>query len=223
MAENIDTRLSKSNLLIITPSYPNSDNTYIREMFVKKQLDSLKKYFNQVFVICPVLYSNKISDKDKVCSNYNYDNVIVYYPRCYYIPIFYFKTILIDNRLKVIEKLIQKENIHFDIIHAHFTWPSAYIGVKLKEKFGTPVVVTIHENADWFYKEVNMNYPLLNYAWRSADALLRVNNKDVPILMKFNENSFAIPNGFSSILKPLDQKECRKSLGLPQDAKILFT
>ena len=47
--------------------------------------------------------------------------------------------------------------------------------------------------------------------------------KDVPVLKKFNENSFSIPNGFSSKFKPLDQEECRKSLGLPQNVKILFT
>lgn len=223
MAENIDSKLSRKNLLVITPSYPNYDNTYIKDIFVKTQLDSLKKYFNQIFVICPVLYSNKKLDKDKLCSNYSYDNIIVYYPRCYYIPIFYFKTILVDNRLKVVEKLIQKENIHFDIIHAHFTWPSAYIGVKLKKIFGTPVVVTIHENTDWFYKEVNMNYPLLNCAWKNADALIRVNKKDVPVLKKFNENSFSIPNCFSQNFKPLDQNKCRDKLNLPCDKKIIFS
>ncbi|PAV14116.1 glycosyl transferase family 1 [Methanosarcina spelaei] len=223
MLNNVDSEFSQKNLLVITPSYPNYDNTYIREIFVKTQLDALKKYFNQIFVICPVLYSNKLFDKDKLCSNYSYDNVVVYYPRCYYIPIFCFKKILIDNRLKVVEKLIKKENIDFDIIHAHFTWPSAYIGVKLKKRFGTPVVVTIHENTGWFHKEVNINHPLLNYAWKNADALIRVNKKDVSVLKKFNENSFSIPNGFSSKFEPLNQKECRESLGLSQNVKILFT
>ena len=42
-----------------------------------------------------------------------------------------------------------------------------------------------------------MNYPSLNYAWKNADALIRVNKKDVPLLKRFNENVFSIPNGFS--------------------------
>jgi len=211
------------DLLIITPSYPNEDNTYIRESFVKNQIESLKKYFNQIIVISPVFFSFKLLSKDKLCKNYSYDNVQVYYPRCSYIPLLYFNKYLIDNRLQVVEHLINKENIQFDLIHAHFTWPSAYIGVKLKEIFHKSVIVTIHANSDRFYKEVGMNHPLLNYSWKNSDALIRVNKKDVPMLKKFNKNVYSIPNGFPSQFKSLDQKECRESLGLPQNVNILFT
>jgi len=131
--------------------------------------------------------------------------------------------ILIDNRLKVVSNLIEQENIQFDIIHAHFTWPSSYIGLKLKEKYDRPLVVTIHENSEWFYKEVSMDHPLINDSWVNADTLLRVNKKDIPILKQFNENSFTTLNGYSSQFEKLDKNACRERLNLPSDYKIIFS
>ena len=210
-------------LLIITPAYPDEDRSFIGEIFVKNQLESLKKYFKEITIVAPVLFSFKILAKDKLCKNYIYDNIKVYFPRSFYIPIFYFSKILIDNRLRVVKNLIKNENIEFDLIHAHFTWPSAYIGVKLKERFKKPVIVTIHENSGWFNEEIVMDYALINYAWKNADALIRVNKKDVPVLEKFNKNVFSIPNGFSPEFKPLDKNECRLKLHLPADIPIIFT
>lgn len=211
------------NLLIITPAFPNEDDSFIAEKFVKEQITSLKPNFKNIYVISPVLHSYKMFKKDQMCHNYSYDNVKVFFPRCYYIPLFYFDKFVIDNRLKVVISTIEKNSLKFDIIHAHMTWPSGYIGVKLKEKYGVPAVLTIHENGDWFKKELDMNHHLLNYAWKNADALIRVNKKDVPILKKYNENTYSIPNGYSSHYKILDKKECRERLNLEQDKQILFT
>lgn len=211
------------NLLIITPAFPNEDSSFIAEKFVRDQIASLKNNFKSIYVISPVLYSFKMFKKDQMCHNYSYDNVKVFFPRCYYIPIFYFDKILIDNRLNVVISTIEKNSLKFDIIHAHITWPSGYIGVKLKEKYCVPAVLTIHENGDWFKEELDMNHHLLNYAWKHADALIRVNKKDVPILKKYNENTYSIPNGYSSHYKILDKKECREKLNLDQDKQILFT
>ncbi len=217
-----DSDFSEKNLLVITPSYPNKDNTFIVDSFVKNQLEAFKKYFKNIYVIAPVLFTFKTLTKDKLCKNYSYDNIRVYYPRCYYVPIFYCRT-LIDNRFKVIDSLIKEENIKFDLIHAHFTWPSSYIGVRLKEKYHRPIFVTIHENSEWLSKEISMNHPLINSSWKNADALLRVNKKDIPILKQFNKNVYPISNGFSPRFEPLDKYECRKKLNLPTEYKILFS
>lgn len=222
MNTNFD-QFTDKNLLILTPAYPNENGKYIGESFVKNQVDELKKYFKEIIVISPVPFSFKQHPKDKWCNNYSYDNVKVYYPRSFYIPVLYFRKVLIDNRLEVVENLIKNENISFDIIHAHFTWPSGYIGVKLKSKYNVPVIITLHAESVSFYQEINMNYPPLNYTWKNADALIRVNKKDLPVLKKFNKNSFSIPNGFPSKFNSLDQDECRDSLGLPQNSRIIFT
>jgi glycosyltransferase involved in cell wall biosynthesis len=123
----------------------------------------------------------------------------------------------------VVERTIRKHNLHFDLIHAHFTWPSGYIGVRLKEKYGKPVIITLHENGDWFDQEVRMDHPLINTAWSGADALVRVNKKDALILKQYNEQVYCIPNGFSSVFRPIETAIAREWLGLPGNAKVIFT
>jgi teichuronic acid biosynthesis glycosyltransferase TuaC len=215
--------LKDKALLVLTPSYPNEDESFIAETFVKYQVAELKRCFKKVIVIAPVLRSFGYLKKDRLCKNYTHDNVEVYYPRCYYIPIDWFSTILIDDRLQVVERCIEEHRLHFDLVHAHFTWPSSYIGVRLKEKYGQPVITTIHENGDWFDQEVEMNHPLINTAWSGADALIRVNRKDVPVLKRYNEHVYSIPNGFSPAFHPIDTAVARERLGLLGDARIIFT
>ena len=210
-------------LLILTPSYPNEDDSFIAGTFVKYQVAELKRHFRKIIVISPVLSSFGYLKKDKLCKDYSYDNVEVYYPRSVYVPITWLSRIVIDNRVKAVERAIEKHHLHFDLIHAHFTWPSGYIGVKLREKYGKPVVTTIHENGDWFDQEVGMDHPLINTAWSGADALIRVNQKDVPVLKHYNEQVYSIPNGFSPAFHPIDTAVARERLGLPGDVKIVFS
>ena len=221
--ENRPVDLKDKTLLILTPSYPNEDESFIAETFVKYQVAELKQYFKKVIVIAPVLRSFGYLKKDKLCKDYTYDNVEIYFPRSIYVPIVWLSRILIDNRLQAVERCIEEHHLHFDLIHAHFTWPSGYIGVRLKEKYGKPVVTTIHENGDWFDQEVGMDHPLINTAWSGADALIRVNQKDVPVLKHYNEQVYSIPNGFSPAFHPIDTAVARERLGLPGDVKIVFS
>lgn len=80
--------LKKKTLLVLTPSYPNVDESFIAETFVKYQVAELKQYFQKLIVIAPVLRSFGHFKKDRLCRNYSYDNVEVYYPRSIYIPLF---------------------------------------------------------------------------------------------------------------------------------------
>jgi len=221
--DNSQAGLKDKTLLILTPSYPNEDESFIAGTFVKYQVDELKRYFKKIIVIAPVLRSFGYLKKDRLCKDYTYENVEVYFPRSIYIPLFWLSKILIDNRLQAVERCIEEHHLHFDLIHAHFTWPSGYIGVRLKEKYGKPVIITIHENGDWFDQEVEMNHPLINTAWSGADALIRVNRKDVPVLKHYNERVYSIPNGFSPAFRPIDTAVARERLGLPGDVKIVFS
>ena len=85
-----------------------------------------------------------------------------------------------------------------------------------------PIGIT-QKNGDWFDQEVRMDHPLINTAWSGADALIRVNRKDVPLLKRYNEQVYSIPNGFSPAFHPIDTTIARERLGLPQDVKIVFT
>ncbi|MDD5141899.1 glycosyltransferase [Methanoregula sp.] len=210
-------------LLVLTPCYPNKDTSVIGDMFVKTQLDEIRKYFKKIIVISPILFSLGLFSKDRLCRDYAYENIEVYYPRCYYIPIFWSGPFVIDNRVTVIDKFILDKKLTFDLIHSHFTWPFAYIGLKLKEKYRKPVITTIHENGDWFNQEVQMAHPLINLSWSANDALIRVNQKDIPILQRYNKNVYAIPNAFSPAFHPVDMRIARKNLSISMDSKIIFS
>lgn len=215
--------LKEKTLLILTSSYPNEDESYIGGSFVKYQVAELKQYFKKIIIISTVLRSFGYSKKDKLCKDYSYDNVDVNFPRCFYIPIFWSSKILIDNRLHVVERYIEEHHLDFDLIHAHFTWPSGYIGVRLKEKYKKPVITTVHENCDWFEQEISMDHPLIKAAWSGADGLIRVNRKDVPALQRYNKQVYAIPNGFSQAFYHIDIGAARRRLRLSGDTKIIFT
>jgi len=216
--------MQDKKLLIISFSFPNKTNSYIKGIFVKEQVKYLKDHFDEIYVISPVPRSFGLEKSDKLCKNYQFDNVKVYFPRFSHLPIKYFRNRLGDNYFKVIDKLIKKEKIEFDLIHAHFTWPSGYAGAKLKEKYKKPLVVTVHENREWLLEEYISKNQKIYYSWKSPDALIRVNKIDVSILKEFNKNVFSVPNGFdNSKFRYLDKTICRKKLNLPQDKKILLT
>jgi teichuronic acid biosynthesis glycosyltransferase TuaC len=220
---------SDKTLLVITPDYPDKDNRYIGSIFVKNQLDSLKIYFRKIIVIAPVLYSGGILPNDRYCQNYSLDNIDIYYPRCLFFPrsliIPFVKNaykLSIDTRLSAVLRLIRQEHLEFDLVHAHFTWPSASIAAAIKETWHVPVVATIHEDSGWLQEEIALNDLRLISAWQQADALIRVNREELPLLQKFNHNVFFVPNGFPSRFGPLDSAECRVRLGLSTEKKVIF-
>lgn len=217
-------------LLVITPDFPDKNLRYIGSIYVKSQLEPLKQYFKEIIVICPILFSFYLLPNDRYCSDYQYDNVKVYYPRCFFIPrkltIPFLNTkqkMSFDLRFFAVQQVIKRKNIRFDLIHAHFTWPSVAIAVRLKEEYHVPVVATLHEDSGWLNEEIAMNDPRMTTAWQNSDALIRVNKTDIPVLHTFNSSVYAIPNGFTSEYKLLDMAECRKKLNLPADKIILFT
>lgn len=213
-------------LLILAP-FPPEKGECILGSFVRNQVNELKKYFGRVIVISPVLYVPEFLRNVRVIpevhrnnllfKDYEYDNVSVYYPR-------YVKWPFINYRLRVILRLMKETGIEYDIAHAHFTYPYGYLAVKLKELFGKKAVLTIHENRDWFLKELKDNKPKHRDAWSKADLVIRVNQVDVKALKKYNSNTISLPAGVGFSGKdfyPRSKEKCRKTLNLP-DKKIIL-
>jgi len=129
-----------------------------------------------------------------------------------------------DTLFDEIDKLIQKQRIKFDIIHAHHTWPRGYAAIKLGEKYNIPTVVTIHENQELFLKEYSSHSKIYKFVWENADALIRVNPRDITLLKKFNQNTHYIPNGFSpKKFYTIGRKKARGILEFPRNKKVLFS
>ncbi len=222
----VDTR--DKTLLVITPDYPDEKNRYIGSVYVKDQVEELKTFFKKIIVICPVLFSGKIMPNDRYCTDYQYDNVFVYYPRCFFIPrlipgIGYKRKLDFDFRLHAILNCIRKHEIGFDLIHAHFTLPSAHCANVLKEQFSVPYVITANEDSGWLQEEIDLADPRIENAWIHADQIMTINGREIPKLKRYNPRTIAVPYGFIPKYSPLDMRRCREDLGVPLDAKVLFT
>ena len=227
--------MKSSKLLIITDRYPHNKDP-VTSSFVYSQIDELKKYFDTIHVISlnPFIprFLSKFSfmhprwRKDAFANDYSYDNVEVRYARYFMLPFDFVKERKGKFAYRVAKKIIEREKIDFDLVHAHFTWPSGYVGAKLKEIYKKPLVLTIHEDRDWFLNEISSGDKKLIYSWRNADKIIRVNRRDLKEFEKIGIDKsklLSIPNGFSSdLFKPMNINIARKELGLPGDKKILL-
>lgn len=223
----------KINLLILTSYFPDSKNNFIGGIFIKNQLEYIKKEVNYVNVIAAIPYIPKIFLKFPVfkhrklqtnLNNYTYDNVSVHFIYYFYIPIGFFRKISRYFLYKKIEKYIKTKKLKFDLIHSHFSHPAGYLGTELKKKFQKPLILTVHESTDLLLKEIKSKDSMLEKAWKEADYIIRVNKSDIVFLKKFNKKIVNIPNGFDEKkIKPIDKDICRKKLGLNERIKIIFT
>jgi len=146
-------------------------------------------------------------------------------------PVKYFPTIkgyenIGERHLDSVQRLIRNKKITFDLVHAHFTWSSGYVGARLKEQIGVPFVVTAH-GYDIY------DLPFRDTAWRkkieyvlnTADSIITVSNKNRECISKLQVDTpvHVIPNGFKGdLFFPRNKSECRRALGLPLDRVILL-
>lgn len=221
--------LGDRTLLVIAPDFPDEANRYIGGVFVKHQLEPIRQAFRRVVVIAPVPLSGGRVASDRFCRDYRYGNVEVHFPRALFVPrrlrlpqLDWAKPYL-DLRARAVEQLIRSRGIRFDLVHAHFTWPSGHIARRLKEAYAVPSVLTVHEDSGWLAEEAASAHPLVVAAWQAQDAIVRVNRRDVPLLERYNPHVLSIPNGYPPEFRSMDREDCRRRLGLSPDAKVLFS
>ncbi len=222
------------NLLIITDRYPyNGVNTSI---FVKNQVDAIKDHFDRVivFALSPIVprflarfpFMNPRWKRDSMVRNYSYDNVTVYFVKYFNLPFSFFKQRAGDICFKKVRRSIEDKKLDFSLIHAHFTYPSGYVGAKLKEVSGKPLVITGHgydvytlpfKSSSWRKK--------VKYVLQVADHLITPSIKNAKKMEELGislEKISIIPTGYDSTLfHPM--KEVRKSLDIPEGKTIILS
>ena len=214
------------NLLIIANNFPNADNSYMAEIFVKEQIKYLKNYFQTVYVISPVAYGMERLRKTTY-RDYQYDNVKVFFPKYFNVPFFYthLRSMWVYLETKAMLKLIDREGIDFDLIHAHFTWPSGAVAAELKKFFNVPVVITEHTHVT-LYKELERKNRYYIDTWKESDAIIRVSRKDIPLFIDSgvdSNNIFCVGNGYdSSKYFPISKEKARELLNLPRNIKLVL-
>lgn len=228
--ECVNMSTSSKNLLVVSHRYRS---------FQKDPIDLISPYFDNVYVMVRFNKFANISDYIHIpalqpfVSNFKIDctnkpsNLEVYKTSFFNLPFDSQYKALGDKHFKVTEKLIRKKNIKFDLIHSHFTWSSGYVGAKLKEKYGVPLIVTAHgydiyrlpfKDDDWKSK--------IEYVLNSADVIITVSKSNLECIKRLDVDKpvIVLPNGYKEdLFHPADLYESRKSLGLPLDKKILLS
>ena len=218
--------MKSKNLLVITNSFPDKENKCVGDIFVKEQINYLKDYFENVSVISPVAYGIEYLRKTKH-EDYQFGNVHVYFPKYVNFPLFYFygRDFWVYLEKMAILELIQKEKIKFDLIHAHFTWPSGAVAIELKKEFKVPVVITEHTHIT-LYRELKRKNKQYLRTWELCDAIIRVNKKDIPLFINAGVSPnkiFHIVNGYNPHkFKPILMDEARGRLSLEKERKIIL-
>ena len=181
----------------------------------------------KVTVLIPIPRGIEIKRKTKYKDYKIGENVNVYFVK-YFNPLFplaynQLKWIWIWSEFKSIRRFLRQRQISFDLIHAHFTWPSGALAVELKKEFNVPVVLTEHTHLT-LYKRVRQKDRLYFNTWKGCDAIIRVTKKDLSVFKKFNCNVYAVSNGFNpNKINSQPKILSRSFLNLPSDKKIVFS
>lgn len=229
--------LKDSNLLVITNRYPHIKDS-MSSSFVKDQVDALSKYFKKVTVIALTPYVPKFLSmfsfmnprwrRDAFADDYKYDDVEVHFAKHFTLPFNSSREKRGDTAFKVVTKIIQEEEIEFDLIHAHFTYPSGYVGARLKERYGKPLIITGHgydvydlpfRNAEWNKKIKS----ILN----TADHIITPSKSNYDKLMQLDisdDKVSVIYNGYNSnLFEDVSTNKAKEKLNLPEDKKIILS
>lgn len=215
------------NLLVISSDFPDKNDTYIGNIFVKEQIRYIKNYFENVYVISPVAYGVE-RFRNTSYEDYEFDNVKVFFPKYLNVPLFYFygQQLWVSIEHSMILKLIKKLNLTFDIIHAHFTWPSGVVAAKLKKEFNVPLIITEH-TSNTFYQAIDLKDSKFIESWNQSDAIIRMKRSDITLFYDVGipkNKVHYIPNGCDvNKFSLLDMKKCRNELGLPLNKKIILS
>jgi len=222
--------LRNSSILYIVHDYTS---------FTKDQIEILSKNFKKVTVLVRYKPIAEISNLLPIHALKNHRKIAAFdlsnKPKnisVIPVPLWYLPTdkgykSLGEKHFKAVDKIIQKRNIQFDLIHAHFTWSAGYAGSKLKDKYQVPFILTAH-GYDIY------SLPFKNNWWKrqisaicnSADKIITVSKSNLKCIerLKVSIPINIIPNGYNSdLFYPKNKISCRKKLGIPLNKKVLLT
>jgi len=220
-------RWADKDLLIVCHNY---------DTFVKSQVDPLAASFDSVTVLVrynplaavaehlPIQWLRPYRKDAKLDLAAVPDNVTVEVTPLVYLPTKRGYEQLGSQHARALRAQVDRLGVDPDLIHAHFTWTAGYAATQLARERDVPMLLTVHANRDRFLDEYTSGVQAIYETWRDADAVVRVNERDVALLERYSENVRAIPNGFSrDRYRLIDQAEARSMLGVDPDRKVLFT
>jgi D-inositol-3-phosphate glycosyltransferase len=140
---------------------------------------------------------------------------------------------LMDEFRENVLTFIRQENLHYELIHAHF-FMSALVASQIKQILGIPYTVTFHALGyiRQIHQGVNDKFPVERIAIekdvaRQADSIIAECPQDRDDLIRYynvpDDKITIIPCGFSEEeFYPIEKQEARKKLNLEPDEAILL-
>lgn len=212
--------LKEKTILYIVHDYNN---------FQKDPIEEASKYFKKVYVLVrykplswfakyiPIKSIKKYEDSFVVDLNNVPENVKVIRTPVWYLPFGIFYKLAGELHYKSVLRTIKKYNIKFDLIHSHFIWSAGFVGMKLKEKYQVPFIVTGHgfdvyqlpfDSSFWEFQTKK----ILSY----ADYIVTVSKKNEEILTGLNVEKSKIKilhNSFDpKLFFPIESKISRENI-----------
>ncbi|MCF6202815.1 MAG: glycosyltransferase family 4 protein [Methylococcaceae bacterium] len=200
-----------------------------RATFNRQQFQKIAEDF-KVEVIVPVAWTDMLiawKNKKLSLSSKDWGGVRATYIPYFFIPRFarwsYGFTMLLSS-VFIVSKLIGSERP--DVIFATWVYPDAFAAVCLGRLFNIPVVVKVHGSD--INEQPKLTGVAMQVSWvlRQASKIVSV-SKDLAIkvidLGAENKQVKVIYNGVdSSVFFPRNQQECRETLSLNKDVKIIL-
>jgi glycosyltransferase involved in cell wall biosynthesis len=208
--------------------------------FQKDPIEEIAKNFKKVYVLVrykpiskiarllPFKSLKKYDDKYVMDLSNKPKNVEVIKTPVWYLPFGVFYKWLGELHFRAVDRVIKKNNIKFDLVHCHFLWSSGYVGMRLKQKYKKPFIVTGHgfdvyqlpfESISWKEKIIKILH--------SADKVITVNENNRELLLNLgieNKNIEVLSNSYNSkLFYPIDKEDTRKKLGIKSDIKVLLS
>jgi teichuronic acid biosynthesis glycosyltransferase TuaC len=217
-------------VLVISHMYPNEVNP-MSGIFVHNECKALQQQGITVKVLSPIpsfpLYPKWKGYRHMSLEAEREGIPVTYVPTRMFPGGFFFFTygeLYLKSLVPAIEKI--KSDFPFDLLHCHTIFPDGYAGGKLKQIFQVPVVSTIHGSDIMLYPKRNRaTYNKTVKALEMVDQVVTVSQRLLTEAKKMlpQLNGETIYNGFDpKRFAPIDQKEARKSLQLPENRKILL-
>lgn len=176
------------------------------QSFIREEINHMSNLVDNVNVLIRYNILTEFSSLFKFSKYYNYlqpytkrnlinwsnpNNVSVsLLPMLYFVP---------DGKNKIIEEkifnkaiqIIERNNIKFDIIHAHFALPYGYAGMLLKKKYRCPLVVTCRGDdvriplvSASRYPKTSMTINKLNSVISESDSIITYHEELRDLLLK---------------------------------------
>lgn len=222
--------LKNKRLLVISHSYHS---------FIKDQLEIIAPQFEHIDVlvrykpiaeissVLPIEMLKRHRKKNLIDLTDKPDNISVTPTPVFYLPTDRGYKHLGDQHFQIVDKVIRKNRLRFDLVQAHFAWSAGYVGAKLKKEYNTPTVVTAHgyDIYDLPFKD-NEWRKRIKYVLNTADQVVTVSRNNHSCIRDLNTTTpvEVIPNGFKSeLFYTRDTISCRREFGLPLGVRIFLT